>query len=273
MSSMNTDSAKMTEFVYRVSSETDPGLRKTVNEDNLWECSQAAIDKSTLDGLGAVYAVADGVSGKEGGEVASQIAIDTFRMYYVLPHVLIPPEDRLRNVFLEAHRRIEEYAEAQPQYHGMGTTLTAVALKGDRLYYGHVGDSRLYLIHSETRGIQQLTKDHTLVNKFVEEGKLTPEEAAQEDSNVLSQALGAVPKIHVETGEYGPLRTGDMLLLCSDGLSDLVSDAKIRDIVLGSPGLKDACQRLIMKANQNGGRDNITVVLIAVEKNMQEEKL
>ena len=269
MSSMNTENAT----IYRASSGTDPGLRKTVNEDNFWLCSQEQIDKAALDGLGAVYAVADGVSGKEGGEIASRIAIDTFRMYYVLPHVAIPPEDRLRNVFLEAHRRIGEYAETRPQYHGMGTTLTAVALKEDMLYYGHVGDSRLYLIHSESRSIQQLSKDHTLVNKFVEEGKLTPEEAAQEDSNVLSQALGAVPRIRVETGEHGPLRAGDLLLLCSDGLSDLVSDAKIRDIVLGSPSLDDACQRLIAKANQNGGRDNITVVLIAAEKNSQGDAL
>ncbi|MCP4396546.1 MAG: serine/threonine-protein phosphatase [bacterium] len=270
---MNTGSAGKTEFIYHTSNGTDPGLRKTVNEDSFWDCSQKQIDRNTLDGLGAVYAVADGVSGKEGGEVASRIAIDTFRMYYVLPHVAIPPEDRLHNVFLEAHRRIEEDAEARPQYHGMGTTLTAVVLKEEMLYYGHVGDSRLYLIQSQHRSIQQLTKDHTLVNKFVEEGKLTPDEAAQEDSNVLSQALGAVPKIRVETGEYGPLQAGDMLLLCSDGLSDLVSDAKIRDIVLGSPGLQDACQRLISKANQNGGRDNITVILIAVEKNMQGKKL
>jgi len=270
---MNTENAGKTEFIYRVATGTDPGLRKTVNEDSFWDCSQEPIDEKTLDGLGAVYAVADGVSGQEGGEVASRIAIDTFRMYYVLPHVTIPPEDRLRNVFLEAHRRIEEYAEAQPQYRGMGTTLTAVVLKDDALFYGHVGDSRLYLIRSRERSIQQLTKDHSLVNKFVEEGKLTPEEAALEDSNVLAQALGAVPRIRVETGEFGPLQEGDLLLLCSDGLSDLVSDAKIRDIVLGSPGREEACQRLIMKANQNGGRDNITVVLIAVEKHTPGETL
>ncbi|PID56687.1 serine/threonine protein phosphatase [candidate division KSB3 bacterium] len=260
-------------MIYRVSSGTDPGLRKTLNEDSFWLCSDKQIDPEVLDGLGSVYAVADGVSGKEGGELASGIAINTFGMYYVLPHVAIPPEDRLRNVFLEAHRRIEEYAELHPHYRGMGTTLTAAVLKGNMLYYGHVGDSRLYLIRSGSRSIQQLSKDHTLVNKFIEEGKLTTEEAAQEDSNVLSQALGAVPKIHVETGEYGPLEAGDLLLLCSDGLSDLVADAKIRDIILGSPGLDDACRRLIAKANQNGGQDNITVVLIAAETKTQGEKV
>ncbi len=260
-------------FIYRSAAETDPGLRKSVNEDSLWECPQIPMDQSILIRLGQLYAVADGVSGQEGGEIASQIAIDTLRMYYVLPHVAIPPEDRLRNVFLEAHQRIQEYAKQHPQYHGMGTTLTAVVFIDDVLYYGHVGDSRAYAIHQQTRKIKQLTKDHTLVNRFIEEGKLTPEEAAHEDSNVLEQALGCVPKIRIELGEYTTLQPGDFILLCSDGLSDLVSDAKIRDIVLGSPSVEDACHRLVMKANQHGGKDNITVVLVTIDKTTREPNL
>lgn len=260
-------------YIYRSSAETDPGLRKTTNEDSFWDQPQAHIEQKTLKRLGCLYAVADGVSGQVGGEIASQIAIDTLRMYYVLPQVAIPPEDRLRNVFLEAHRRIAEHAQQHSEYYGMGTTLTTIVLKDDVLYYGHVGDSRLYLIHSQTRKIEQLTKDHTLVNKFVEEGKLTPEEAAEEDSNVLAQALGCVPKVRVDVGEQTSLQTGDFALLCSDGLTDLVSDAKIRDIVLGSLSLSDACHRLIMKANQSGGKDNITVVLITIEKATQDVNL
>ncbi len=257
-------------YTYRSTAETDTGLRKTVNEDNFLARPQTHADNKTLQRLGYLYAVADGVSGQEGGEIASQIAIDTLRMYYVLPTVTIPPADRLRNVFLEAHHRIEEYARQHPTYHGMGTTLTTVVVKDGIAYYGHVGDSRLYVIHSDTRKIEQLTQDHTLVNRFVQEGKLTPEEAAQEDSNVLDQALGCVPKIRVDIGEYNVLHSGDLLLLCSDGLTDLVSDAKIRDIVLGSPGLSDACRRLVVKANQHGGKDNITVVLVAVEGETEE---
>lgn len=257
-------------YTYRSTAETDTGLRKTVNEDSYLEHPQAYADNNILQRLGYLYAVADGVSGQEGGEVASEIAIDTLRMYYVLPHVEIPPEDRLRNVFLEAHQRIGEYAQQHPKYRGMGTTLTSIVLQSDALYYGHVGDSRLYLIRPETGGIEQLTKDHTLVNRFVDEGKLTPEEAAEEDSNVLDQALGCVSKIHVDVGEYPELQPGDLLLLCSDGLTDLVSDAKIRDIVLSSPSSSDACRRLVMKANQFGGKDNITVVLVAVEGETEE---
>ncbi len=260
-----------TQYTYQSTAETDTGLRKTMNEDSFLEHPQIHAEAEILEDLGYLYAVADGVSGQEGGEVASKIAVDTLRMFYVLPHVQIPPEDRLRNVFLEAHRRIEEYARQHPEYRGMGTTLTSAVLKGNRMYYGHVGDSRLYLIHPETGKITQLTSDHTLVNKFVQEGKLTPGEAKEEDSNVLEQALGCVPKLRVDVGEYPALQSGDLLLLCSDGLSDLVSDAKIRDIVLSSPSLADACHRLVMKANQHGGKDNITVVLVAIEGKETQE--
>lgn len=257
-------------YLYRSTAATDPGLRKVVNEDQYFEISQSPMSAEILERLGYLYAVADGVSGQVGGEVASQIAIDTLRMYYVLPHVDISPEDRLRNVFLEAHRRIEEYAQHHQEYRGMGTTLTTLVLRNGVGYYGHVGDSRLYLIHLATRQIQQLTEDHSLVAKFVREGKLTPQEAAEEDSNVLEQALGCVPHIHVDIGEYQPLAPGDIFLLASDGLTDMVSDAKIRDIVLGSPSLPDACQRLIGKAKQQGGLDNITVVLAAAEEHAQD---
>jgi len=253
-------------YQYRSHAQSDPGLQKTVNEDCYLESPQLSFEAEILQRLGYLYAVADGVSGQVGGEMASQIAIDTLRMYYVLPHVEIPPTDRLRNVFLEAHRRIEEYAQEHPAYHGMGTTLTTIVLQDGRLYYGHVGDTRLYVIRNGTRKIEQLTQDHSLVARFVREGKLTPEEAEEEDSNVLEQALGCVPHIRVELGEYPTLQAGDMLVLASDGLTDLVSDAKMREIILSAPDLKDACQRLVTKANQYGGKDNITVVLVRVEK-------
>jgi len=257
-------------YIYRSTAATDPGLQKAVNEDCYLESPQLHVTEEIIQRLGYVYAVADGVSGQAGGEVASKIAIDTLRMYYVLPYVEIPPLDRLRNVFLEAHRRIEEYARQHPEYRGMGTTLTTMVLKDGSVYYGHVGDSRLYLIHNGTQDMEQLTEDHTLVAKFVRENKLTPEEAAQEDSNVLEQALGCVPKIRVDEGEYSSLHQGDILLLSSDGLTDLVSDVKIREIILSSPSLVEACRRLITKANQHGGKDNITVVLVGLEENTQE---
>ena len=257
----------MVQYVYHSTAATDPGLQKPINEDCYLESSQLPISPDILHRLGYVYAVADGVSGQAGGEIASRIAIDTLRMYYVLPHVDIPAIDRLRNVFSEAHRRIEEYGETHPEYRGMGTTMTTIVLQDRNLFYGHVGDSRLYLIHTGSRDILQLTEDHTLLNKFVKEGKLTPEEAAQEDNNVLEQALGCVAKIRVDTGEYDNLEPGDIILLSSDGLTDLVPDVKIRDIILSSVSLPDAGRRLIDKANQRGGKDNITVVLIGLEEN------
>jgi protein phosphatase len=263
----------MVTYYYHSTAATDPGLQKIINEDSYLESPQIKVQKDVAQRLGYVYAVADGVSGQAGGEVASKIAIDTLRMYYVLPHVDIPPIDRLRNVFLEAHRRIEDYGEEYPEYRGMGTTMTTIVLKDRHVYYGHVGDTRLYLIHNDSRQIEQLTEDHTLVRKFVLEGKLTPEEAAQEDNNVLEQALGCVSKVRIDTGEYALLEPGDLLLLASDGLTDLVPDAKIRDIVLSSPTLSEACHRLIARANQRGGKDNITVVLVELEENHKEEHL
>lgn len=257
----------MGQYVYHSTATTDPGLQKSINEDSYLESSQLQVTSEILQRLGYVYAVADGVSGQAGGEIASQIAIDTLRMYYVLPHVDIPAIDRLRNVFLEAHRRIEEYGETHAEYRGMGTTLTTIVLKDRNLYYGHVGDSRLYLIHNGSHDIQQLTKDHTLLQKFLDEHKITPEEAAQEDNNVLEQALGCVTKIRIDTGEYDNLEPGDIVLLSSDGLTDLVPDIKIRDTILSSPSLADAGRRLIEKANQRGGKDNITVILIGLEEN------
>jgi serine/threonine protein phosphatase PrpC len=257
-------------YIYRSAAATDPGLQKAVNEDCYFDSAQLALHADLLQRLGFLYAVADGVSGQVGGEIASKIAIDTLRMYYVLPHVEIPPLDRLRNVFLEAHRRISAYAQEYPAYRGMGTTLTAMVLKNGSVYYGHVGDSRLYLIRNATHRMEQLTEDHSLVNKFVKEGKLTPEEAAEEDRNVLEQALGCVPHIHIDAGEDDALQPGDILLLASDGLTDMISDAKIRDVVLSSPSLAEASRRLITKANQHGGRDNITVILVGLEENPQE---
>jgi protein phosphatase len=252
-------------YSYRGIAKTDPGLQKTLNEDSYVESSQFNVTEDVLQRLGALYAIADGVSGQAGGELASQIAVETLRMYYVLPHVDIPPLDRLRNAFLEAHKRIEQYAREHVEYRGMGTTLTSVVVRDNHLYYGHVGDTRLYLFRNETQQLEQLTRDHSLVAKFVREGKLTPEEAAEENSNILEQALGCVPNISVDVGEYDALVSGDMLLLASDGLTDLVSDAKIQQILVSSPSLDDACRRLILKANQGGGRDNITVILIGIE--------
>ena len=109
-------------YIYRSAAETNPGLRKTCNEDTFWNTPHTYADQQTLTRLGHLYAVADGVSGQAGGEVASRIAIETLGMYYVLPHVAIPPAERLQNVFLEAHRRIEEHAAHHAEYHGMGTT-------------------------------------------------------------------------------------------------------------------------------------------------------
>jgi PPM family protein phosphatase len=252
-------------FRYQSAAVSDPGLQKAINEDSYLDSSHLPLPTDLLGRLGFLYAVADGVSGQVGGEIASKIAIDTLQMYYVLPHVAIPPLDRLRNVFLEAHQRIETYAEEYPEYRGMGTTMTAAVLKDGCVYYGHVGDTRLYVIHAKENQIEQLTEDHTLVRRFVLEGKLTPEEAAQENSHVLEQALGCVSRVRVETGEYTLLAPGDVLVLASDGLTDLVPDAKIREIVLGSPSVDDACRNLVAKANQRGGKDNITVILIGVE--------
>jgi serine/threonine protein phosphatase PrpC len=208
-----------------------------------------------------VFVVADGMGGAQAGEVASKVAVEAFEQG--LPEAG-SAEQRLVQRTREANQQIHELSHAEQERAGMGTTLTAAYVDGDELAIAHVGDSRAYLLR---RGeLKRLTRDHTLVGALVEQGKLTEEEAAEHPQrSIITRALGPEAYVEVDTWRY-PLRAGDVVLLCSDGLTSMVSDERIADLLLAAASLEQMADRLIDEANAAGGRDNITVVLFRIEE-------
>jgi protein phosphatase len=199
------------------------------------------------------------MGGHEGGELASGIAVEKVRDTWSGGSG--DPSDLLIAALSNAHNAIQEYAVEHPEFAGMGTTCTAVALIGNLLYYGHVGDTRLYLIRNGA--IRRLTHDHSLVQKLVDSGVITEEQAAEHpDRNVLVSALGMHGAVAVDVPEAGvPLEPGDTLLVCTDGLHGLVKDDEMLDAVTRcEPRL--ACQELVQLAKDRGGPDNITVQIL-----------
>jgi serine/threonine protein phosphatase PrpC len=239
---------------------SDVGLQREKNED--YFCYAEPASEEDFRRIGRLAVVADGMGGHEGGQVASGIAIETVRDVY-LQHAGDDPGEALLTAFQNAHAAIQAYAREHPELRGMGTTCTAIALRERDLFYGHVGDSRLYLIRDS--GISQVTDDHSLVGQLVRLGQITTEEAAvHPDRNVLTAALGmdaAVP------GDFSELPVllypNDILLICTDGLHGLVNDQELRDIALSNPP-REACRELVRMANDRGGFDNITVQILKV---------
>ena len=228
--------------------KTDTGRQRRENEDSA--LAQAP-----------VFVVADGMGGAQAGEVASQIAVEAFAQ--ALP-ASGTPEQRLVTRVQEANRRIFDVSRAEQERAGMGTTLTAAYLDDSNLTIAHVGDSRAYLFRDGS--LQRLTQDHSLVDELVRRGKLTEEQAAEHPQrSIITRALGPEPDVEVDTWTY-PVRAGDVLLLCSDGLTSMVSEERMEEILASSDSLGAAAQALIDEANAAGGRDNITVVLFRIEE-------
>jgi protein phosphatase len=173
-------------------------------------------------------------------------------------------EERLASRAREANRQIFDLASTQQDRAGMGTTLTAAYLDGSELAIAHVGDSRAYLFRGGS--LTRLTQDHSLVDELVRRGKLSEEEAAEHPQrSIITRALGPEPTVDVDTWTY-PVRGGDVLLLCSDGLTSMVTEEQVAKILGESEGLEATAQALIDEANRAGGRDNITVVLARLEE-------
>ncbi|HWD86081.1 MAG TPA: Stp1/IreP family PP2C-type Ser/Thr phosphatase [Solirubrobacteraceae bacterium] len=228
--------------------KTDTGRQRKDNEDN-------AFARAPL------FVVADGMGGAQAGEVASQIAVEAFQAE--LPDSG-SPEERLAARAQDANRRIYEISSTEHDRAGMGTTLTAVYVDDAELAVAHVGDSRAYLFREGELG--RLTQDHTLVEELLKRGKLTEEQAAEHPQrSIITRALGVDPEVDVDTRTYGA-RAGDVVLLCSDGLTSMISEKQVAAILAQEPDLDRAAERLIAEANAAGGRDNITVVLFRLEE-------
>ena len=227
---------------------TDAGRRRRRNED-------AFVAEPPL------FAVADGMGGAQAGEVASGLAAAAFREFHSADD--LAPEERVAAIIKEANRRIYERARADAQASGMGTTITAALVIGERIYIGHVGDSRAYLLREDS--LEQLTEDHSLVADLLRSGRLTPQEAeAHPQRSVITRALGTDPEVDVDAYSI-EAKPGDVVLLCSDGLTTMIDDEAILRLVRESSGLGAAARALVKAANRSGGEDNITAVLFRLE--------
>jgi PPM family protein phosphatase len=204
-----------------------------------------------------LFAVADGMGGHAGGEVASSLALE---MLAQMPVTSAGEGTSLAEEFRKANQVVLDRAEAERELSGMGTTLTAVLTDGITAHVGHIGDSRAYLVRNGE--LRQVTEDDSLVHRMVDAGKLSPEEAGRHPSrSILTRALGVKEDISVQEKRL-ELQPGDRLLLCTDGLTGMVSDEEIQEILDRNGDPQDACNELIQAANKAGGLDNITVVLI-----------
>ena len=241
---------------------TDVGCVRGVNEDS-GRCFRPS-DPALLASRGVLTVVADGMGGHAAGEVASRLAVEAIgRVYYREPG---DAAAALKAAFAEANREIYAAASGDESLRGMGTTGTALALPGGVAVMAHVGDSRLYMLRGGE--LYQLTEDHSAVMELVKRGVITPDEArTHADKNVIVRALGTGAEVEVAAwGEPLPVRGGDLFLLCSDGLCDLVGDDEIGDLMASAADPHDAAERLVAKARERGGHDNITVGVVGVEK-------
>ncbi|MDX1386281.1 MAG: Stp1/IreP family PP2C-type Ser/Thr phosphatase [bacterium] len=223
-----------------------------------------------------LYMVADGMGGHLGGEFASKLAVSTVEE--VIQKFRSDPDatqihgvnsdegdtgDQLRHAISEAGRRIHHEALYDENLRGMGTTAVAAVCEEDRIYIANVGDSRAYLIRN--REISQITEDHSLVSEQVKAGVIRPEDAKSHKlKNIITRSVGYQEDVDSDVTIMEP-QVGDRILMCSDGLSNLVEDAEILEIVENSE-LREACEILVKKANSRGGDDNITVVLLQVDE-------
>jgi PPM family protein phosphatase len=228
--------------------KTDTGRQRQANEDSYFARAP-------------VFAVADGMGGAQAGEVASRIAARAFERRRATSDEG-PAEGQLEKIAKEANREIHKLAQEDSSRAGMGTTLTAAMLRDDEVALGHVGDSRAYLLRNGE--LKRLTKDHSLVEELRRQGRLTEEQAEEHPQrSIITRALGPEPSVNVDTMTF-PARDGDVFLLCSDGLTTMVSDDQIREILVSSKNLRVAVHKLVDAANRGGGRDNITAVAFRV---------
>ncbi|MGB5925599.1 MAG: Stp1/IreP family PP2C-type Ser/Thr phosphatase [Dehalococcoidia bacterium] len=218
-------------------------------------------DRLVAKSLGAVHllAVADGLGGHAAGEVASSVALTELEGYL---RANVVGEDILHAVkeaVSKANKEIHLLSEENPGYAGMGTTLVMGLVQADKVLVANVGDSRLY--HISENAMNQITRDHSVVQELVEQGLITAQDAlCHPEKSVLTRVLGLEPEVEADTYDIEFL-PDDLLLLCSDGLTDSLRDEEIRGIIVSSGNLDEACARLISLAREKGGTDNISVVL------------
>jgi protein phosphatase len=263
---------------------TDRGKVRSSNEDNfliaelartLWVHQSSVPQAQTHCGRhrGHIFLVADGVGGAAAGEVASALSVTSIEGFVLhilrrYSNVQLTEEQavlkELRESLLAANARIFEESAHHPELRGMGTTLTMAFISNWKLFVIHAGDSRCYLYRDGL--LRQLTRDHTLVGEMVRRGILTAEQAAESSHrHVVTNVLGGSESSVEADVERHALQAGDVLLLCTDGLSEMLDDARIAAILHAEAEPQSACERLVAEANAAGGKDNVTVIVARIE--------
>lgn len=232
---------------------TDIGKKRKLNQDYVYT------SELPVGSLPNLFLVADGMGGHKAGDYASRCAIETIVDYVESSHdagVIAV----LEKAICRANSVVREYAESDEAFNGMGTTVVAATIDGNKLCVANVGDSRLYIVGD--REIKQITRDHSLVEEMVRMGGIEREQArSHPKKNIITRAIGAEPELSVDFFRV-TLQPGEMVLMCSDGLTNMIEDEEIRMILQGQRDLASKAEGLVNAANNNGGKDNIAVVLI-----------
>ncbi len=232
-------------------SKTDVGMVREVNQDYVF------VTESPIGKLPNLLVVADGMGGHRAGEYASRLAVEVLKEE-LEASTEDDPEAMMTKAFTHANERVLETARQDAKLSGMGTTLVAATVIEKTLYFANVGDSRLYLLNDD---IKQLSKDHSLVQEMVRLGGINEDEAkSHPDKNIITRAIGAKDEVDVDFYEYR-MKKGDVILMCTDGLSNMVEDEEMLHIVKCSRDVVEAVEQLIERAKENGGSDNIGVVV------------
>jgi len=243
--------------------KTDKGQVRKANED--YFAGEKVMEDEYL------FVVADGMGGHRAGDVASRMGTAAFvRCYKKLRKKKNTITDSINRALINANSAILEKATSDPRKRGMGTTFSAMIISDMKAYIAHVGDSRIYVIRDDE--ISQLTKDHTFVGKMVEEGRITEDEARDHpQKNILYMSLGARKTFEPEINKNFDIREGDIFIMCSDGLNNMIPDSTIKEYIL-SYNTRQAVEELVKLANENGGTDNITLQVIHVNKYREPHK-
>ena len=234
----------------------DVGRCRSINQDYIY------ISEKPIGNLPNLFLVADGMGGHKAGDLASEYTVSRIREAVEKSMRNIPLQI-LKSAFHYANQKLIEKAQESEAYTGMGTTLVAATVVEDTVYIANVGDSRLYKIG---HGIEQITKDHSLVEEMVRMGEISKEEARNHpEKNIITKAIGVSGAVEPDYFNTS-LEPGECLLLCSDGLSNMIEDSQILEIVGRRRDLRTCAQELVDTANRNGGRDNIAVVLVELDE-------
>ena len=231
---------------------TDIGKKRKLNQDYVFSSDRK------IGNLSNVFSVADGMGGHNAGDYASRFTVDTM-VEEIEKSFEQSPVKILENSIKIANRKLREKASENPSLFGMGTTVVACTVLGRFLQVANVGDSRLYVINDK---ITQITRDHSLVEEMVRMGGIDRETARTHlDKNIITRAIGATDTVDIDFFNV-ELKRGDIVLMCSDGLTNMLEDEEIREIVSGQQDIIEKAQKLVVAANNNGGKDNIAVILI-----------